>query len=89
MKRWGSAEQNAAMCASFLIGQITTFFESVLSCLRSMASPYIISAQVGSRLVLKVEMRFLRRLIHIDSEPNRGASPGSLQCDVFEYLTGK
>ncbi|XP_026193905.1 uncharacterized protein LOC113147457 [Cyclospora cayetanensis] len=45
--------------------------------------------RVGSRLVLKVEMRFLRRLLHIDAEPNRGATTGSLQCDVFDYLSEK
>lgn len=45
--------------------------------------------RVGSRLVLKVEMRFLRRLVHIGAEAGRTASPGSLQCEVFKYLSGK
>jgi len=43
---------------------------------------------VGSRLVLKVEMRFLRRLVHFGDEQQKQSST-SLQYDVFKYLSKK
>ncbi|EPR62652.1 BTB/POZ domain protein [Toxoplasma gondii TgCatPRC2] len=43
--------------------------------------------RVGSRLVLKMEMRFLRRMVQLGSEPTKPQVSSTFHQDVFDYLS--
>ncbi|CBZ52702.1 putative BTB/POZ domain-containing protein [Neospora caninum Liverpool] len=43
--------------------------------------------RVGSRLILKMEMRFLRRMVQLGSEPTKPPVSSTFHQDVFEYLS--
>ncbi|PHJ24011.1 btb poz domain protein, partial [Cystoisospora suis] len=45
--------------------------------------------RVGSRLILRMEMRFLRRMIQLGSEPLWSSVSSTLHHDVFDYLSQK